>query len=92
MFAQPDVHPDEALVVVRELAEATMATASSSKTSQLPRDLATVSDIIAGTVELLLQSTSADTVTKVSINEVSSDIPYSIVMLHVSFSSLYKLQ
>ena len=72
LFSRPDVQPVEALVVVHELKEAASAVAASD-ISQLPRDINTASNIIARTVDLLLQSTdnsSAVNVTEVSVNEV----------------------
>ena len=72
LFSQPDLRPVEALVVVHELKEAATAVAVSD-ISQLPRDINTASDIIARTVDLLLQSmdnSSAMQLAEVSINEV----------------------
>ena len=72
LFSRPDVQPVEALAVVSELAVATAATAALD-ISQLPRDLITTSNIIANTVDLLLQSTNTSAVhlTDVNISEVS---------------------
>ena len=71
LFSRPDVQAEEALVVVSELAAASTPAA----TSQLPRDITTTSDILANTVDLLLQTTnniSDGHRNTVNISEVSS--------------------
>lgn len=74
MFSSPDVHPNDALVVLRELAEAASDSASINR-SQLPQDLITVSDIVAETVDLLLNSISSNgskqNLKEVDLNEVT---------------------
>ena len=88
LFSSPDVHPNDALVIVRELANATSESASTNR-SQLPRDLITVSDIVAETVDLLLnsiQSNESKQVKEVNLNEVTT---YQFVFRNIPWVTMY---
>ena len=71
LFSQSNVQVSDVLEVLRELADVASSSAATNM-SQLPQDIVTASEIVSGTVELLLLRASGNGSgeAQVEINEV----------------------